>query len=363
MERDRDEPESRIADARCAIDSFRESGAQIGCISVSAGRNHYLEGRVRFSTLAILFSLFIGPVSGAQTQESRRVPSTPEKVIIDTDIGDDIDDAFALALALRSPELEILGISTTFGDTEARAKIVDRFLGEAGRTDIPVVTGTPTHTTNVMNQRRYGEAGHFAKAVHGNAVDFILEQIRRYPGQITLIAIGPLMNVGALIDKDPTTFLKLKRVVMMGGSIECGYGDLWFSTAHGPDAEWNIINDIPSATKLFLSGVPLYVMPLDSTQLKLDEVKRAFLFKQGTPLTDALTLLYHEWGQQTPTLFDPVTVAYILNQKICPVQPMHIRVDDKGFTRSEPGAPNAQVCMHSDAEAFFHLQIGRLAAP
>jgi inosine-uridine nucleoside N-ribohydrolase len=313
--------------------------------------------------MAILFSLVIGPVSLAQTPKQAQTPSTPEKVIIDTDIGDDIDDAFAIALALKSPELEILGVSTTFGDTEARAKIVDRLLGEAGRTDIPVLAGTPTHTTNVMNQRRYGEGGHFAKASHPNAVDFILEQIRRYPGQITLIAIGPLMNVGSLIDKDPATFLKLKRVVMMGGSIECGYGELWFCPERGPDAEWNIINDIPSAKKLFLSGVPLFVMPLDSTQLKLDETKRAFLFKQGTPLTDALTLLYHEWGQQTPTLFDPVTVAYILNPKICPVQPMHIRVDDKGFTRKESGAPNAQVCMRSDADAFFRLQIGRLTAP
>jgi purine nucleosidase len=318
---------------------------------------------VRFSILAILFSLTIGSASRPQTQHPAQASGGAEKVIIDTDIGDDIDDAFAIALSLRSPELEILGISTTFGDTEARAKIVDRLLGEAGRTDIPVVAGTPTHTTNVMNQRRYGEGGHFAKASHPGATDFILEQIRRYPGQITLIAIGPLMNVGALIDKDQATFLKLKRVVMMGGSMECGYGELWFCPERGPDAEWNIVNDIPSAKKLFLSGVPLYVMPLDSTQLKLDETKRAFLFKQGTPLTEALTLLYHEWGQQTPTLFDPVTVAYILNPKICPVQPMHIRVDDKGFTHAEPGTPNAQVCMHSDADAFFRLQIGRLASP
>jgi purine nucleosidase len=318
---------------------------------------------VRLSILAASFMILVAPCVRAQTPNSAQAASPPEQVIIDTDIGDDIDDAFAIALALRSPELEILGISTTFGDTEARAKIVDRLLGEAGRTDIPVVAGIPTHTTNVMNQRRYGEGGHFARAVHPNAVDFILEQIRRYPGQITLIAIGPLMNVGALIDKDPQTFLKLKRVVMMGGSIECGYGELWFCPERGPDAEWNIINDIPSAKKLFLSGVPLYVMPLDSTQLKLDETKRSFLFKQGTPLTDALTLLYHEWGQQTPTLFDPMTVAYIVNPKICPVQPMHIRVDDKGFTRAEPGAPNAQVCMHSDADAFFRLQVGRLATP
>ena len=318
---------------------------------------------MRLSILATLFTMVVVPSAYAQTQNPARSAGMAEKVIIDTDIGDDIDDAFAIALALKSPELEILGISTTFGDTEARAKIVDRLLGEAGRTDIPVLAGAPTHTTNVMNQRRYGEGGHFARASHPSAADFILEQIRRYPGQITLIAIGPLMNVGVLIDKDPATFLKLKRVVIMGGSIECGYGELWFCPQRGPDAEWNIINDIPSAKKLFLSGVRLYVMPLDSTQLKLDEAKRAYLFKQGTPLTDSLTLLYHEWGQQTPTLFDPVTVAFILDPKICPVEPMHIRVDDKGFTRREPGSPNAQVCMHSDADAFFHLQIGRLAAP
>jgi inosine-uridine nucleoside N-ribohydrolase len=73
--------------------------------------------------------------------------------------------------------------------------------------------------------------------------------------------------------------------------------------------------------------------------------------------------LYHEWGQETPTLFDVMTVAYILNPKLCPVQPMRIRVDDKGFTRPEPGAPNAQVCLDSDADAFFRLYIGRVGAP
>jgi inosine-uridine nucleoside N-ribohydrolase len=313
---------------------------------------------VRFSVASILFSLLLTHIASPETQKPAQASSTPEKIIIDTDIG----DAFAVALALKSPELKILGISTTFGDTEARAKILDRMLGEAGRAEIPVLAGTPTKTTNPMSQRRYGEGGHFAKSSHPKSVDFILDQISRYPGQITLIAIGPLMNLGALIDKDPQTFLKLKRVVMMGGSIERGYGDPW-SPNRGPEPEWNILNDIPAPKKLFLSGVPLYVMPLDSTQLKFDEVKRAYLFKQGTPLTDALTLLYHEWGQQTPTLFDPMTVSYILNPQICPVKPMHIVVDDKGLTRREPGAPNVQVCLHSDSDAFFRLVISRLAAP
>jgi purine nucleosidase len=317
---------------------------------------------VRVAILMVGAVLLMSAEAAAQTQKAEAPGNPAEKVIIDTDIGDDIDDAFAVALAVRSPELDILGVTTTFGDTEARARIVDRLLGEAGRTDIPVMAGAPTKTSNVMNQRGYGEGGRFSKASHANAVDFILEEIRKYPGQITLVGIGPLVNVGAAIEKDAATFRKLKRVVIMGGSIECGYGELWFCPERGPDAEWNIINDIGAAKKLFTSGVPLYVMPLDSTQLKLEETKRAYLFRQGTPLTDALTLLYHEWGQQTPTLFDPVTIAFILNPKICPVEPMRIRVDDKGFTRKEAGEANAHVCMKSDEEAFFRLLIGRIAA-
>jgi inosine-uridine nucleoside N-ribohydrolase len=282
-----------------------------------------------------------------------------EKIIIDTDIGDDIDDAFALALAVRSPELEILGVTTGFGDTEARAKIADRFLGEAGCADIPVAAGVPTPSKGPMSQRRYGEGGHFAKASHPAAVDFLLDQIRRHPGEITLIAIGPLMNIGDAIDKDAATFRKLKSVVLMGGSVKRGYGDI-YSSPRPPDAEWNIVNDISSAQKLFASGVPIAMMPLDSTQLKLDEVKRAFLFSQGTVVTDALTLLYHQWGQQTPTLFDPMTVAYVLKPELCPVQSMHIRVDEKGFTRAETGAPNAEVCLDSDPEKFFQFYLARV---
>ena len=175
---------------------------------------------------------------------------TPEKIIIDTDIGDDVDDAFAIALALRSPELQILGISTTFGDTELRAKLTDRLLGENGRQDIPVVAGTPTSFKSNFTQRHYAEGGNFAKASHPQAINFILDQIRRYPNQITLVAIGPLVNVGALIDKDAETFRKLHRVVLMGGSVYRRYGDMGYAPPRGPEPEWNIKNDIPSAQKL-----------------------------------------------------------------------------------------------------------------
>ena len=143
-------------------------------------------------------------------------------MIIDTDIGDDIDDAFALALALRSPELHILGVTTTFGDTELRARLLDRYLAAVGRSDIPVAAGPETKTDNVMTQAAYARQAPDKK--HADGVEFLLDQIHRHPGEITLIAIGPLCTVQAAIERDPATFRKLKRVVMMGGSI---YQGLW----------------------------------------------------------------------------------------------------------------------------------------
>src|SRR5216684_8194786 len=219
--------------------------------------------------ISILVCAFLipSPVCSAQSSQTSALP---EKVIIDTDIGDDIDDAFAVALALHSPELQILGITTTFGDTETRAKLLDRFLAEVGRPEIPVAAGAPCPPKSNLTQRRYGESGHFAKPSHPDAAAFLLDQIRRNPGQIILIAIGPLMNIGAAIDQDPATFRKLKSIILMGGSIHRGYGDLGFGPPTPPQPEWNILNDIPSAQKLFAAGVPLFVMPLDATQLKLD---------------------------------------------------------------------------------------------
>jgi len=282
-----------------------------------------------------------------------------EKIIIDTDIGDDVDDAFALALAVKSPELQVLGISTAFGETEVRARIADRFMGEVGRPDIPVLAGKATGKTP-MSQRPYAISGNFAKSSHGDAAEFLLAQVRKYPGEITLIAIGPLMNIGEAIDRDAVTFRKLKRVVIMGGSVRRGYGDYGYNEHVPPMPEWNILNDVKSAQKLLTSGVPLFVMPLDSTQLKLDEVKRAFLFTRGTVVADQLAILYHLWAQETPTLFDPMAVAFVLKPELCPVTPMHIRVDEKGNTREEPGTPNAQVCLNSNPEDFFQFYLRKV---
>jgi len=322
----------------------------------------------------LAMALLIGADANAST-ESAPIANSPEKIIIDTDVGGDIDDAFAIALALRSPELEILGLSTVGFDTEARAKLLDRMLGETGHADIPVSVGlspppnplfSAFANVDSVSQRAYAEAGRFTRPSHPKAVEFLENEIRRHPGQITLVTIGQLTNIGALIDKDRKIFCKLKRVIIMGGSINRGLLDPRYSSKHGPQPEGNIAFDIPAAQKVFTAGVPLYVMPIDSTaELKLDEVKRGILFSRATPLTDSLALLYHQWAWQgwiTPTLFDAMPLAFIIDPTLCPVEPLHIRVDDQGFTRVEPGVPNAQVCLHSDPDAFFRFFVGRVAS-
>ena len=298
--------------------------------------------------------------SGPSTTE---MTAQPQLAILDTDIGDDIDDAYALALALRSPELKILGVTTAFGDTELRARLVDRYLQAIGRGDIPVTAGVPTAHNNVFTQAAYAQREPERK--HRDGVEFLLNQIRAHPGQITLIAIGPLNNIEAAIKRDPATFRKLKRVVMMGGSIYRGYDD-----AKGqrltPDSEWNINRDPAGAQALFASGVPIFIMPLDSTQIHLETKEREQIFAHGSPLTDQLTLLYHQWKAGTdghweaPTLFDPVAVAYAIRPDLCPATPLRIEADDKGFTRPVVGTPNAQVCLKSDEKGFLDLLLGRL---
>jgi purine nucleosidase len=328
------------------------------------GRKQNMSLRRSITPLLVAFVIHLFPaISQAQSPANKPVAAQAiDKVILDTDIGDDIDDAFALSLALNSPELKIVGITSAWGNTALRRRLLDRILCETGRQDIPVYTGIPTKTNTKFTQQAWASEG--IEHTHGDAVAFLLDQIRQNPGQITLIAIAPLTNIGAAIDRDPATFRKLKRVVLMGGSIYRGYDDFAYDTTHRPEAEYNIAMDVAASQKLFTSGVPIYMMPLDSTQLKFDETKRSLLASISTPLTDSLQVLTAEWQrnaqQTTPTMFDVVATAYAINPQTCPTTPLHIEVDDKGFTRITPGTPNANVCLEPHTDAFFNLLMPRL---
>jgi purine nucleosidase len=314
----------------------------------------------------MLFGLAFAGMARSQLKPQEMAASSPQLVIIDTDIGDDVDDAYAIGLALQSPELKILGITTAWGNTPLRARLVERLLDETGRQDITVAVGTekyPEKGKLTFSQEPYALRGPEKKLP--GALDFLLAQIRKHPGEITLIAIGPETNLGAAMERDAETFRKLKRIVLMGGSVYRGYEGFAYPT-RTPHAqpEWNILCDVAAAKKVFASGVPLYVMPLDSTQIRLQELERARIFSNGTALTDALTVLTEQWSattnSPTPTLFDVVAVAYAIRPELCPTKAMRLRVDDEGNTKVEAGEPNVQVCLKSDSDQFFEFYMPRI---
>jgi inosine-uridine nucleoside N-ribohydrolase len=222
-----------------------------------------------------------------------------------------------------------------------------------------VEAGVATQATNHFTQAAYARQA--PERQHGDAVGFLLREIKAHPGQITLIAIGPLFNEQAAIARDAPTFRRLKRVVIMGGSVYRGYDG---GVAGAPSPEWNIRCDPAGARALLASGVPVFMMPLDSTQIHLTTQELGAILSHGSPLSDQLTLLYHQWtgaeAWRMPTLFDPVAVSYAIRPELCPTKPMHLEVDDQGFTKPGTGEPNAQVCLKADEQGFREFLLKRI---
>ena len=290
----------------------------------------------------------------------------PEPVIIDTDVGDDIDDAFALAVALHDPRLQVIGITTAWGDTWTRTLLVRRLLATLGRKDVVVAQGPKTLNNVPFTQKKWAE-GATDTTRPPDAIEFIRDQVNKRPGQITLIALAPLSNIEALQKQAPDALHKLKQVALMGGSIYMGYYLGGAVPVARPNAEYNIASAPRGLTLLLESGVPVRMFPLDSTQIKFDEVQRDRLFAYGSPTSDALALLYHQWrllnswGQITPTLFDAIPVVWLLQPAACPLKPMRIEVDARGYTRPVTGTPNVNVCLTLDENSAQRVIMDALA--
>jgi inosine-uridine nucleoside N-ribohydrolase len=320
---------------------------------------------LRFAFIAVLLIIAGLAIPAQDTQYPARAtsshslgaaPSPTIPVVIDTDIGDDIDDAYAVALAVRSPELHILGIATAFGDTALRAHVTARLLDALDHPEIPIYIGVnSTRHFDNFSQIEYAQADTHI-IVMRDAIDFLLNTARKFPHQVTLIELAPMDNIGAAIDRDPSGFRLFKQVVLMGGSVRRGYG----GEDAPPSAEWNILNNVSAARKLLASGVPISIMPLDSTQITMEPV-RDHILNQPDKLSIALTELTRESKRPYPVLFDPVALATVIEPALCPTQPMHVEVDEKGFTVETPGKPNADVCLNSDRAAFLKLLEERLA--
>lgn len=301
--------------------------------------------------LCILFVLSLVVPGLAYCTEAKSIP-----IVLDTDIGSDIDDAFALVLVLKSPELDLRAVTTVSGDTQARARLAAKMLWVAGRRDIPVAAGVPGRAINVA-QTHWADGFSSPSLLKISAVELMKEQIDRAPRAIVIVAIGPLTNVEALFNRYPNEKRKIRRIVLMGGSIAHGY-----APGSGPGAEYNIVSDVKAAQVVFTAGVPITMAPLDVTaRLQLDEAHRQQIFGLGTPLASALHSLYRLWGKPTPTLYDPMAVSLLLDPELCTLKPLAVKVTDKGMTVPVPGKPaNAVVGIHTDPSRFIAFYTRRV---
>jgi purine nucleosidase len=303
-----------------------------------------------------LLAMFLLMTSVANAQSPEKAGPAP--VIFDTDIGTDIDDAYALAALIRRSELRVLGVTTVSGDAVARARLAAKLLQMAGGkwTRVPVYAGL-SGPVQYMKQVEWAN-GFDSPSLHGKGgVEFMRREINARPGEITLIAVGELTNIAALLESEPGIGRKIRAISLMGGSIYRGY-----APGSKPEPEWNIKSNAAAARTVFTSGVPLLVAPLDSTaDLKLTPEMRVRLFARGVPLNDALAALdqiwryTNHWKGDMPTLFDVLAVDLVNPRKPYSLEALGIEVAADGLTRPVDGAkPNSQVALEVDTATFMN---------
>lgn len=307
--------------------------------------------RYRIKFLAV-FALLLVAFSSVAVAVSRPTP-----IVLDTDIGSDIDDAFALALVLKSPEVDLRAVTTVSGDTQARARLAAKMLWVAGRRDVPVAAGIPSGKLNI-DQAKWADGFSSPMLLSESGVELLRKEIDRGHGKIVVVAIGPLTNIAALLKQYPQEKHRIREIVLMGGSIAHGY-----YPGSGATAEYNIAADAHAAQVVFTSGIPILMAPLDVTaRTQMDGAHLDRLFAKGTSLTSALHALYMLWGQPTPTLHDPMAVSLLLDPGLCTIKRMYVEITDKGMTIPVAGkSANAAVAVETGPARFIEFYMGRVA--
>lgn len=307
-----------------------------------------------------------------------------QKIIIDTDPGQ--DDAVAILLALASPEIELLGITAVAGNvplslTELNAR---KILELAERSDIPVLAGcdAPMGRKLVTAEHVHGKSGldgielpEPSTPLHpGHGVDFIIDTLRREPeGSVTLVPIGPLTNIATAFRKAPDIVSRVKQVVLMGGA----YFEVGNIT---PAAEFNIYVDPDAASLVFGSGVPLVVLPLDATHQALtsrDWVQAmADLPNRCGPAVASWTDFFErydreKYGSAGAPLHDPCTIAWLLRPDLFSGREINVEIETSGeFTlgmtvadwwRVSGRPANALFIRDLDRDGLFALLSERIA--
>jgi inosine-uridine nucleoside N-ribohydrolase len=294
-------------------------------------------------------------------------------VILDTDIGWDIDDTWAVAMMLNSPELDVKMILTAYGNTPLRARVAGKLLEAAGRTDIPIGIGLCQNDDANMQDEWVGgyDLDHYPGSVHQDGVGALVNALMASPEPITIVGIAPVTNIAAALSMEPR-IVEHARFVGMLGSIRLGYG-----AAPGPAAEANVASDVSACRRVFEAPWDITIAPLDSCGIvALHDDRYAKVRDAGTPLTAALMENVRIWGRtihpewrnglnvetDSSTLFDTVAVYLAFSDELLKIEEMGIRVGDDGLTFIDPKARRLRCATGwKDLAAFEDLLVARLA--
>ena len=263
-------------------------------------------------------------------------------VILDTDICDDIDDTWALAMLLQSPEFDIKLITTAVGDTTARTKVVAKMLQTAGRTDIPIGTGIAIGDMKTGHRQdgwvKDFDLSKYPGKIYQDGVQAMIDTIMNSPEPITLIAIGPLPNVAAALEHEPN-IAKKARFVGMQGSVRSGYDE-----KSKPQKEYNVVSFIKASQTVFTADWDMTITPLDTcSRVALQGDKYRKVLDCNSPITKAVIENYRVWtksgnmneaqvGSRSSTLFDTVAIYLAMKCDLAKMETLGIRVTDDGYT-------------------------------
>jgi purine nucleosidase len=301
-------------------------------------------------------------------------------ILLDTDIGTDVDDCLALAVLLGSPEIDLIGVTTVYGDVALRARMIRKLLALAGRDEVPVFEGVGAPL--VRNQPVYwpghegvglleaGDDERFGQKPDRHAVDALIATVMARPGEVHLLAVGPLTNVAAALIQQPELAYNLAHLTIMGGYIAP-----W--TGGDRVAEHNILCDPEAARVVFASGAPISLVPLDVTLKAVigREGVRA-IREAGTPYHEAVAnqvALYppfEERGGQT-FLHDPLAAAAIVQPDLLAWHELAVDIElagrlTTGMTVAHQPGPErpatARVALEVDAVAAERFIIDRIRA-
>ncbi|HEY8516099.1 MAG TPA: nucleoside hydrolase [Candidatus Binatia bacterium] len=233
------------------------------------------------------------------------------RLVLDTDIGTDADDALCLALALASPEIELVAVTTVTADTARRGAIARRLLDLAGRRDVPVYAGCE----RPLGDGQFlwlGDEGDFALApgerlASGEHAVDALVRLLRAEDDLEVVAVGPMTNLARVLERDAALARRIKRLTIMGGHVRrVAYGEHEFA----PGVDYNLCSDAAASLAVLRAGIPTTLVTADvtlQTRLAPDDLER--IAAAGTPFHDAIAAAVRAWTPHMRRIFGAMGAA------------------------------------------------------